>query len=123
MFLSKNKKNIATFWLKKAPYQELCLYFAHAQDDLNLHILYMVKDSFSLDMAHLIWSYVCYPSLYIFTGNVYLVGTTNSGKSTLFNTFLRSDYCKSACRDIVQRATVSQWPGMLFSSLCFQKVF
>ena len=24
MFLSRNKKNIDTFWLKKAPYQELC---------------------------------------------------------------------------------------------------
>ena len=24
MFSSRNKKNIATFWLKKAPYQELC---------------------------------------------------------------------------------------------------
>ena len=25
MFLSRNKKNIDTFWLKKAPYQELCV--------------------------------------------------------------------------------------------------
>ena len=25
MFLSKNKKNIDTFWLKKASYQELCV--------------------------------------------------------------------------------------------------
>ena len=24
MFSSRNKKNIATFWLKKVPYQELC---------------------------------------------------------------------------------------------------
>ena len=24
-FLSRNKKNIDTFWLKKAPYQELCV--------------------------------------------------------------------------------------------------
>ena len=24
MFSSRNKKNIDTFWLKKAPYQELC---------------------------------------------------------------------------------------------------
>ena len=31
-FSSRNKKNINTFWLKKAPYQELChtkLYRAH----------------------------------------------------------------------------------------------
>ena len=25
MFSSRNKKNIDTLWLKKAPYQELCL--------------------------------------------------------------------------------------------------
>ena len=24
MFLSRNKKNVAIFWLKNAPYQELC---------------------------------------------------------------------------------------------------
>ena len=28
MFSSRNKKNIDTFWLKKAPYQELCIVFS-----------------------------------------------------------------------------------------------
>ena len=28
-------------------------YFAHAQDDLNLHILFMFKGTFLLDAAHL----------------------------------------------------------------------
>ena len=28
-------------------------YFAHAQDDLNLPILHMFEDTFSLDIAHL----------------------------------------------------------------------
>ena len=34
MFSSRNKKNIDTFWLKKAPYQELCI-----QSDLVLQCL------------------------------------------------------------------------------------
>lgn len=45
------------------------------------------------------------------TGDVYLLGATNSGKSTLFNALLRSDYCKSRAPDVVDRATVSHWPG------------
>lgn len=52
-------------------------------------------------------------------GNVYLVGTTNSGKSSLFNIFLQSDYCKSSVRDFMQRATVSQWPGTTLNLLKF----
>jgi ribosome biogenesis GTPase A len=45
-------------------------------------------------------------------GNVYLLGNTNVGKSTLFNALLQSDYCKSRAREIIHRATVSVWPGM-----------
>lgn len=52
-------------------------------------------------------------------GNVYLVGTANSGKSTLFNRFLDSDYCKHTCRDIAQRATMSRWPGTTLNVLKF----
>lgn len=44
-------------------------------------------------------------------GDVYLLGATNSGKSTLFNALLSSDYCKSRAPDVVDRATVSPWPG------------
>ena len=32
MFSSRNKKNIDTFWLKKAPYQELCIIINHIND-------------------------------------------------------------------------------------------
>ncbi|NXE24330.1 NOA1 protein, partial [Ardeotis kori] len=53
------------------------------------------------------------------TGDVYLLGATNSGKSTLFNTLLRSDYCKSRAPDIVDRATVSPWPGTTLNLLKF----
>ncbi|NWU71127.1 NOA1 protein, partial [Pterocles burchelli] len=52
-------------------------------------------------------------------GDVYLLGATNSGKSTLFNTLLRSDYCKSRAHDVVGRATVSSWPGTTLNLLRF----
>ncbi|NXJ77328.1 NOA1 protein, partial [Trogon melanurus] len=52
-------------------------------------------------------------------GDVYLLGATNSGKSTLFNTLLCSDYCKSRAPDIVDRATVSAWPGTTLNLLKF----
>ncbi|XP_071169653.1 nitric oxide-associated protein 1-like [Mytilus edulis] len=52
-------------------------------------------------------------------GNVYLLGNTNAGKSTLFNALLQSDYCKSRAREIVHRATVSVWPGTTISTLKF----
>lgn len=44
-------------------------------------------------------------------GNVYLIGNTNVGKSTLFNALMRSDYCKVKARNLIKRATSSVWPG------------
>lgn len=52
-------------------------------------------------------------------GDVYLVGCTNVGKSSLFNTLLNSDYCKVQAIDLVQRATVSAWPGTTLNLLKF----
>ncbi|RVE48440.1 hypothetical protein evm_006876 [Chilo suppressalis] len=52
-------------------------------------------------------------------GNVYLVGSTNVGKSSLFNALLQSDYCKVHAVDIVKRATVSRWPGTTLNLLKF----
>ncbi|POI27410.1 hypothetical protein CIB84_008841 [Bambusicola thoracicus] len=52
-------------------------------------------------------------------GDVYLLGATNSGKSTLFNALLLSDYCKSRAPDVVNRATVSSWPGTTLNLLKF----
>lgn len=46
-----------------------------------------------------------------YKGDVYLVGTANAGKSTLFNTLLESDYCKSKATDVIHKATISPWPG------------
>lgn len=46
-----------------------------------------------------------------YRGDVYLVGATNSGKSTLFNTLLESDYCTAKGAEAIDRATISPWPG------------
>lgn len=40
-----------------------------------------------------------------------MIGTVNSGKSTLYNALLNSDYCNHKIRDVVCRATVSALPG------------
>lgn len=52
-------------------------------------------------------------------GDVYLVGCTNVGKSSLFNALLQSDYCKVLARNIVQKATASEWPGTTLRFLKF----
>lgn len=52
-------------------------------------------------------------------GDVYLVGCTNVGKSSLFNRLLDSDYCKVQAVDFIQRATMSPWPGTTLNLLKF----
>jgi ribosome biogenesis GTPase A len=51
------------------------------------------------------------------TGDVYLVGCTNVGKSSIFNALLGSDYCKVQASDLVQKATISNWPGTTLNLL------
>lgn len=52
-------------------------------------------------------------------GNIYIVGCTNSGKSTLFNALLGSDLCKTTASSLIRRATVSPWPGTTLGMLKF----
>eukprot|EP00057_Strongylocentrotus_purpuratus_P007172 XP_011661646.1 PREDICTED: nitric oxide-associated protein 1 [Strongylocentrotus purpuratus] len=52
-------------------------------------------------------------------GDVYLLGTANVGKSTLFNRFLESDLCKAKASSLMGRATISQWPGTTLNLLRF----
>lgn len=52
-------------------------------------------------------------------GDVYLIGCTNVGKSSLFNALLQSDYCKVQATDLVTRATTSLWPGTTLNLLKF----
>ncbi|XP_028363609.1 nitric oxide-associated protein 1 [Phyllostomus discolor] len=54
-----------------------------------------------------------------YRGNVYLVGATNAGKSTLFNTLLESDYCIAKGSEAIDRATISSWPGTTLNLLKF----
>ncbi|CAK1599267.1 unnamed protein product [Parnassius mnemosyne] len=57
--------------------------------------------------------------IWLYKGDVFLVGCTNVGKSSLFNVLLQSDYCKVHAIDIVKRATVSRWPGTTLNLLKF----
>ncbi|KAK7072415.1 nitric oxide associated protein 1 [Halocaridina rubra] len=50
-------------------------------------------------------------------GDIYLVGCTNTGKSTLFNALLGSDMCKVQASDFILRATTSPWPGTTLNML------
>ncbi|XP_059377865.1 nitric oxide-associated protein 1-like [Carassius carassius] len=50
-------------------------------------------------------------STWKYKGDVYFFGMVNAGKSTLFNTILKSDYCKSRASDVIHKATISPWPG------------
>ena len=52
-------------------------------------------------------------------GDVFLVGTTNVGKSSLFNLLLDSDLCKVKALDRIDRATTSPVPGTTLSLLKF----
>ena len=54
-----------------------------------------------------------------YRGDVYLMGCTNVGKSSLFNALIQSDFCKTQAIDIIQRATVSPWPGTTLNLLKF----
>uniref|UniRef100_A0A7E4VWA4 G domain-containing protein n=1 Tax=Panagrellus redivivus TaxID=6233 RepID=A0A7E4VWA4_PANRE len=51
--------------------------------------------------------------------DMYLIGCTNAGKSTLFNAFLQSDLCKVRALDLVERVTTSVWPGTTLNLLKF----
>lgn len=48
-----------------------------------------------------------------------MIGCTNVGKSSLFNALLQSDYCKVQAVDLIQRATISPWPGTTLRLLKF----
>ena len=46
-----------------------------------------------------------------YRGDVYLVGETYAGKSTLFSTLLESDYWIAKGAEAIDRATISPWAG------------
>lgn len=58
-------------------------------------------------------------SVWRYNGDVYLIGCTNVGKSSLFNALLKSDYCKVEAQSLVKRATACPWPGTTLRFLKF----
>lgn len=58
-------------------------------------------------------------SLWRNRGDLYLVGATNSGKSSLFNALLRSDLCRTEATSSLLPATTSPWPGTTLAMLRF----
>ena len=52
-------------------------------------------------------------------GDVYLLGTTNAGKSVLYNRLLASDYCRTIASTAISRASTSFWPCTTMNTLKF----
>jgi len=63
-----------------------------------------------ITQLHKTWAY---------KGDVYLMGCTNVGKSSLFNILLNSDYCRPEASDLVRKATTCPWPGTTLKLLRF----
>ncbi|XP_064548998.1 nitric oxide-associated protein 1 [Drosophila montana] len=63
-----------------------------------------------ITQLHKIWQY---------KGDVYLLGCTNVGKSSLFNILLNSDYCRPEASELVRKATTCAWPGTTLQMLKF----
>ncbi|XP_030384436.1 nitric oxide-associated protein 1 [Scaptodrosophila lebanonensis] len=63
-----------------------------------------------ITQLHKIWQY---------KGDVYLLGCTNVGKSTLFNILLNSDYCRPEASELIRKATACPWPGTTLQLLKF----
>ncbi|KAM7342354.1 nitric oxide-associated protein 1 isoform 2-T2 [Cochliomyia hominivorax] len=57
--------------------------------------------------------------IWAYKGDVYLVGCTNVGKSSLFNVLLNSDYCRPEAEDLIPKATTCPWPGTTLKMLKF----
>ncbi|XP_073845021.1 nitric oxide-associated protein 1-like [Musca autumnalis] len=57
--------------------------------------------------------------IWAYNGDVYLVGCTNVGKSSLFNILLNSDYSRPQVSDLIPKATTCPWPGTTLQMLKF----
>ncbi len=51
------------------------------------------------------------PLKIVISGDVYILGCTNVGKSSLFNSLMGSDYTRAMAGDFLTRATTCLWPG------------
>lgn len=57
--------------------------------------------------------------IWAYKGDVYLLGCTNVGKSSLFNVLLNSDYSRPETSDLIRKATICPWPGTTLEMLKF----
>lgn len=57
--------------------------------------------------------------IWAYKGDVYLLGCTNVGKSSLFNVLLNSDYSRPETEDLIPKATTCPWPGTTLKMLKF----
>lgn len=57
--------------------------------------------------------------IWAYRGDVYLLGCTNVGKSSLFNVLLNSDYSRPESTDLIRKATTCPWPGTTLQMLKF----
>lgn len=94
------EKSVINAGLTSANIKHTCLISAETN--------YGVEDL--ITNLHKVWAY---------RGDIYLVGCTNVGKSTLFNAMLKSDMCKSQASNIIKRVTASIWPGTTLRMLKF----
>ena len=103
-YLGQIKKSLVqsleSHGLNKANIKEVCLISAKTGYGVETLITKIQKS----------WAY---------RGDVYLMGCTNVGKSSLFNALIQSDFCKTQAIDVLQRATVSAWPGTTLNLLKF----
>lgn len=87
-------------------------------DDRNLHLadICLVSAKTGFGIEHLITKLI---NAHDIQRNIYMVGCTNVGKSTLFNALLQSDLCGIRENDIITRASTSVWPGTTLNILKF----
>ncbi len=90
------------------------------EPDLVSTILVSAKTGFNVeDLIDLVYSSWRGARFYSEGADIYLVGTTNVGKSSLFNALLESDLCKVAAVDRVEKAMTSPVPGTTLNLLRF----
>ena len=83
--------------------------------DMELKNLFLKYFVIGHSMVCLYFFHLLFFILYKYVGGVYLLGGTNAGKSSLFNSLIDSDLCHIHALDCVQRATVSNLPGKILA--------
>ncbi|XP_071445477.1 nitric oxide-associated protein 1 [Hetaerina americana] len=83
---------------------------------LNVKELFLVSSASGIGIESLITKLF---SIWKNYGDVFIVGHTNVGKSSLFNALLNSDLCKAIGASDIQSATTSPWPGTTLGILKF----